>query len=151
MNFVNGNGSALFLSKAPTSYVTASSVKETQVGTVRNDNFHGAGGDTLIGGLGDDSYTLWDAASQVIEKVGEGNDTAYVKFGGPVTLAANVENLVLAPAGSYSATGNALDNIIIAGATGATLDGKAGSDVLVGGAGADIFQISAGNGSAAII
>ncbi len=151
MIYVNGKDQEFFLSTAQNNHVAGTSSKETQVGTVRNDNFHGAGGDTLIGGLGDDSYTLWDAASQVIEKVGEGNDTAYVKFGGPVTLAANVENLVLAPAGSYSATGNALDNIIIAGATGATLDGKAGSDVLVGGAGADIFKISAGNGSDAII
>jgi serralysin len=123
----------------------------TCVGTSLNELFNSASGDTLLGGLGDDTYNLWSSSSRVVERANEGIDTAVVKFWGGATLTDNVENLVLDSAGATAGTGNALDNIIVAGKVGATLDGRRGNDVLVGGAGSDLFKVSAGNGSDAIV
>jgi Ca2+-binding RTX toxin-like protein len=149
--YITAKGLELTLSGSASNWVANSSAKETQLGSSKNDVFHGSGGDTLIGGAGDDTYYLWDNTSVVVEKAGEGVDTVDARFWGPVTLAANVENLLLNSPGSTAGTGNALNNIIVAGTVGATLNGLAGDDVLVGGAGADLFKVSAGNGSDAIM
>ncbi len=151
MAYLNGIDRELYLSKASVNSVAASSAKQTQIGTSVNDVFQGSGGDSLVGGLGDDTYNLWDSVSTVTERAGEGIDTAVARFWGAATLSSNVENLTLAGPGSTAGIGNALDNIVMAGSVGATLDGKAGNDVLVGGARADVFKISAGNGSDAIV
>ncbi|MDR6530858.1 Ca2+-binding RTX toxin-like protein [Caulobacter rhizosphaerae] len=149
--YFTAKGVELFLSAASNNWPAHSSAKETQVGTANNDVFQGSGGDTLIGGAGDDTYYLWDKGSTAIESAGQGIDTVDARFWGPVTLAANVENLLLNSAGSTAGTGNALNNIIIAGTVGATLNGLAGDDVLVGGAQGDLFKVWAGNGSDAIL
>jgi Ca2+-binding RTX toxin-like protein len=149
--YITAKGLELTLSGSAANWPSNSSAKETQLGSSRNDVFHGAGGDTLIGGAGDDTYYLWDKNSVVVEKAGEGVDTVDARFWGPVTLAANVENLLLNSPGSTAGTGNALNNIIVAGTVGATLNGLAGDDVLVGGAQGDLFKVAAGNGSDAIM
>lgn len=149
--YFTAKGVELFLSAAPNSWPTGSSAKETQVGTANNDVFQGSGGDTLVGGAGDDTYYLWDSTSVVVENAGQGIDTVDARFWGPATLAANVENLLLNSAGSTAGTGNGLNNIIVAGTVGATLNGLGGDDVLVGGAKGDLFKVAAGNGSDAIL
>jgi Ca2+-binding RTX toxin-like protein len=149
--YITAKGVELLVSAASNSWPAYSSAKETQVGTALNDVFQGKGGDTLIGGLGDDYYYLWDSTSAGVEQAGQGIDTIDARFWGPVTLAANIENLFLNSAGSTAGTGNALNNIIVAGTVGATLNGLAGDDVLVGGAGGDLFKVAAGNGSDAIM
>lgn len=113
--------------------------------------FQGLGGDLLVGGNGDDAYYLWDKTSAAVEQTGQGIDTIYANYWGAVTLADNVENLFLSSDGSTSGTGNGLNNIIVAGSVGATLDGGGGDDVLVGGSRADLFKITAGNGSDAVV
>jgi serralysin len=133
-NFVNNEGIGLY-----------------RLGTYWNDQFNSKSGDTLAGGLGDDTYSLWQANVGVIEKAGEGVDTVIAQYYGKITLAENIENLVLAGKGMTAATGNALNNIIWAGGIGAMLDGGAGNDVLFGGVGADVFLVGAGNGSDAIV
>jgi len=77
----------------------------------------------------------------VTENASGGNDTVQDE---PVdyTLGANVENLVYTGAGNFSATGNALANIIVGGAGNDTLAGGAGADTLAGGTGADHFVFS---------
>ncbi|MGY2735425.1 family 16 glycosylhydrolase [Sphingomonas sp. UYP23] len=147
----NAVGVELPYSKSVDSWIVNSPAKETQHGTSLKDQFHGVGGDVLIGGQGDDTYTLWDTGNLVVESPGEGVDTVESYSNGATVLADNVENLTLKGDRSNHAGGNALDNIITAGDTGATLDGGGGNDVLVGGRGPDIFQIRAGNGSDAII
>ncbi|MDR6530762.1 Ca2+-binding RTX toxin-like protein [Caulobacter rhizosphaerae] len=149
--YITAKGLELTLSGSTSNWVANSTAKETQLGSGKNDVFHGSGGDTLIGGAGDDTYYLWDNTSVVVEKASDGIDTVDARFWGPVTLAANVENLLLNSAGSTAGTGNALNNIIVAGTVGATLNGLAGDDVLVGGAGGDLFKVAAGNGSDAIL
>jgi serralysin len=149
--YFTAKGVELFLSAAPNNWPTNSSAKETKVGTVNNDVFQGSGGDTLIGGAGDDTYYMWDRTSVAVEYANQGIDTVDARFWGAATLSANVENLLLNSAGSTAGTGNALNNIIVAGTVGATLNGLAGDDVLVGGAAGDLFKVAAGNGSDAIM
>lgn len=122
----------------------------TLVGSRFADKLGGVAGTTLVGGLGDDYYSLWTGPATIVETADGGIDTLRIEYAGGTILPDFVENLVLQSKWATWGTGNGLNNILIAGATGATLDGKAGDDVLVGGAGADIFRMSAGNGSDAV-
>jgi Ca2+-binding RTX toxin-like protein len=150
--YITAKGTELALSGASQNWVAAPTGSyQTRYGTSSNDVFYSSYGDTLAGGAGDDIYNLWDSASKVVESAGGGIDTVYAQYWGPVTLAANVENLFLMSGGSTYAMGNALNNIIVAGDVHALLDGGAGDDVLVGGKGADVFNVTAGNGSDAIM
>jgi Ca2+-binding RTX toxin-like protein len=108
----------------------------------------GGGGDTLQGGKGDDRYWLTDAADRVIERAEQGRDTIYASVS--LTLAANVENLVLQGTAGLTGTGNALANAI-SGTSGANhLRGLAGNDSLDGGAGGDTMAGGLGNDSYAV-
>ncbi len=73
----------------------------------------GGGADTLAGGKGDDSYNVYDTRTVVVEKANEGIDTV-TAFVEAHTLAANVENLVLADTASRYGVGNNLANRITA-------------------------------------
>ncbi|HYD17274.1 MAG TPA: calcium-binding protein, partial [Patescibacteria group bacterium] len=99
----------------------------------------GAGIDRLVGGLGDDTFVVDVATDVVVEASGEGNDT--VRSSVTITLAANVENLVLTGTGSLNGTGNAVNNSIVGGAGANILDGGAGADTLEGGLGSDTYVI----------
>lgn len=145
--YINATGTELKLSSAVNNWTIGGAVGGLRTGTAKNDVFFGVAGETLSGGAGDDTYSLYDASAKVVEKAGEGIDTINVYYWGGIVLPDNVENVFLMSKGANWATGNALNNLIVAGSVGATLDGGAGNDVLVGGAGADIFVIKAGNGS----
>ena len=149
--YTNAVGKTLNSSGTPTNWMSADSGNSSRIGTTGNDVFQGVVNDIMAGGLGDDTYYVWDSSASIVEKSGEGVDTMVAQFWGIATLPANVENLVLASKGSTGGIGNALDNIITAGPVAATLDGGAGNDVLVGGIGADIFKVTKGNGSDAIV
>ncbi|BBD99699.1 hypothetical protein SAMIE_1032000 [Sphingobium amiense] len=145
--YINSQNIVMALSGATNNWISAGKTAATRTGTAKNDQFHGIKGDVLIGGAGDDIYTLWNPNVTVIEKGGEGVDTIEVQYYGTIKLPDNIENVILSHERATGATGNALANLMIAGKTGATLDGGAGNDVLVGGAGADVFRVQAGNGS----
>lgn len=108
----------------------------------------GSGADTMVGGAGNDTYTVDSSGDVITELPNEGLDT--VQSSVTLTLAANVENLVLTGTTALNATGNGLDNRltgnsagnVITGAAGNdTLDGAAGSDTLVGGGGNDTYVV----------
>ena len=77
---------------------------------------------------------MQSATDQVIEQVGEGNDTVRSSVG--YTLGADVENLTLTGSAA-TGTGNAVSNLIIGNAAANTLSGGLGNDRLLGAAGND--------------
>ncbi|MCP8937225.1 M10 family metallopeptidase C-terminal domain-containing protein [Alsobacter sp. SYSU M60028] len=88
----------------------------------------------MAGGSGNDRYIV-DNASDVTEELSnQGVDTVLASV--DWTLAANVENLILAGTAGLSGTGNSLANAIT---------GSVGGDVLSGGAGNDSFDGGIGN------
>ncbi|WP_210527930.1 calcium-binding protein [Rubellimicrobium arenae] len=129
-----------------------------------NDRLHGGGGDDwldggagsdfLSGGAGDDVYVLSSPDEVVREEQNSGEDV--VRAGFSLTLARNVEGLVLTGSGAVNGTGNELDNRItgtkraniLSGGSGEdVLDGRGGHDTLSGGAGVDHLTGGAGNDS----
>lgn len=152
----------------------------TLIGSSGSDGLHGGGGaDKLIGGAGSDNYYICSYLDTVTENVGGGEDTIDLgsydlgKTSG-LTLAANVENLVLSRLsldldkdGTYeeddeaenkaatalltkklSFSGNALNNeIILSDTYGSYINafGAAGNDTIVGESGND--SIDGGVGS----
>ncbi len=123
-----------------------------------NDSLNGGtgGADTLVGGFGDDTYTLVDATTDVITELAlQGTDTvtsALVNV--DISAIANVENVSLTGALTLSGTGNASDNTITGNSAANTLTGNAGNDTLidgnsegttdtlVGGLGDDTYQVN---------
>lgn len=143
------NNTELKISNGATNW-TPTHKPGTILGTKYADVFYALAGDKMSGGLGDDHYYVWNSSYAITEYAGQGIDTVYSYAYTPITLSANVENLVLAGPGSTMGFGNSLNNIITAGTVGAYINGGIGSDVLVGGKGLDTFVINAGEGSDAI-
>ena len=82
----------------------------------------------LTGGLGNDSYVVYTAATQVIEQANQGTDLIFSAVS--YTLPSNVENLALLGTANLTATGNSLNNVIF---------GNSGTDTLIGGLGNDAY------------
>jgi serralysin len=89
----------------------------------------GAGTDTMSGGAGNDTYVVNLAADTVTEPIGGGTDLVRTTAAS-YALPANVENLRLTGAGSLSATGNGLANVIYANAGDNAINGGAGADTV---------------------
>ncbi|MCX6969329.1 MAG: calcium-binding protein [Verrucomicrobia bacterium] len=106
-------------------------------------NGGGAGlGDTLIGGVGDDTYIISNNLDVIIEAAGDTADEV-ISSAASYTLADNVENLtLLAGAGDINGIGNNYDNLITGNAGNNTLDGGAGDNTLVGGLGNDTYIVA---------
>ncbi|WP_375198215.1 calcium-binding protein, partial [Sphingobium sp.] len=98
--------------------------------------------ENLVGGAGNDTYVVDNAADVVTENAGEGTDT--IRSSVTLVLPANVENLVLTGSANIDATGNALDNVITGNAGNNTIDGGAGADTLDGGLGDDVLRGGSG-------
>jgi beta-glucanase (GH16 family) len=128
---------------APNNWVNGTS--PTLTGTDKNDAIYVSNGtQTLIGGKGDDLYSLHGRTNTVVEKAGEGTDT--VEIWSNYTLGANVENLTIAGSDAYG-RGNELNNVLKGGSGDQTLNAEKGNDVLSGGAGSDTFTFDKGDGS----
>ena len=101
------------------------------------------GADTLIGGAGNDTYLVDGPGDRITESAGEGIDS--VQAWASHTLAANVENLLLADITAINGTGNALSNAISGNDVANTLAGGDGNDTLLGMGANDM--LSGGGGS----
>ncbi|MCC7036792.1 MAG: calcium-binding protein, partial [Alphaproteobacteria bacterium] len=95
------------------------------------------GADTMIGGLGNDSYTVDSAADVVIENIDEGTDTVFSS--GTYTLSQDVDNLTLTGTLALNGTGNALANVITGNSSANVIYGRGGDDFISGGAGNDVL------------
>jgi len=111
-----------------------------------------AGGDTLQGGSGDDTYIINDVHDVVVENTNAGIDT--VESSLSYILRNNLENLTLTGNANISATGNTVNNILtgnegnnrlLGGDGNDTLYGLSGGDTLNGGEGADRMYGGLGN------
>jgi Ca2+-binding RTX toxin-like protein len=107
----------------------------------------------IYGGTGNDLILLHSAATKLIEKAGQGDDSVISTVN--YTLNANVESLSLEGLKGLTGTGNELNNTltgddgndILRGMAGNDrLYGDVGNDVLTGGAGKDIFEFYTGEG-----
>ena len=131
--FINGTGNA------SDNTLLGNSGNNTLSGGAGNDTLNGgAGADTLVGGAGNDTYVT-DGGDTITEATGEGIDT--VQSSVTLTLAAEVENLILTGTAAISGTGNALANAITGNSADNTLDGGAGADAMTGGAGNDTYVV----------
>ena len=104
----------------------------TLYGNAMDNVLAGQGTTTLAGGLGDDTYRIWDTTT-IVEEAGEGTDTVEVYFS--YTLAENFENL------SYreyrysrgdTLTGNDVGNVITGSNGNEAIYGLGGNDTLIG-------------------
>ena len=99
---------------------------------------------TLIGGLGNDSYYVDDAGDVVTEVANQGTDIVYSTA--THSLGAEIENLTLLGSSAIDATGNSLNNLIMGNGAANMLMGGAGNDTLTGGLGNDTYGLSLGSG-----
>jgi len=128
---------------------TGNNLDNTIIGNITDNILNGAGGvDTLIGGTGNDTYIVDTTTDTIIENAGEGTRDeiqANMSFDlSSNSMYANIEYLQLTGSGSFTATGNALDNYIATGSGNSgncTLDGGAGADTMLGGLGNDVFLV----------
>ncbi len=97
----------------------------------------------MIGGAGNDTYVVDNAADIITENANEGTDTVHSSV--TYTLGANVENLTLTGTSAINGTGNTLANVLTGNSAVNTLTGNDGNDTLDGGLGNDI--LTGGNGS----
>ena len=118
--------------------LTGNKVANVLTGSDGNDSLTGgAGADSMDGGEGDDIYTA-DGADTITEAADGGFDTMLAKV--TVTLAANVEDLVLTGDGNVNGTGNDDDNTITGNKMKNSLAGMGGDDTLNGGEGNDLLD-----------
>ncbi|RVU17520.1 family 16 glycosylhydrolase [Methylobacterium oryzihabitans] len=139
---------ALPTSAKPTKTFSAVTATDTVTGTAGADRLVSVGsittgGATLIGGAGDDTYSVNSIRDKIVEKSNEGVDT--VQAFGSYRLPDNVENLILRGSNGLSGRGNGLANIITGNAGDNLIDGGGGGDEITGGGGNDLFRVHAGD------
>ena len=97
--------------------------------------------DTLIGGIGNDTYVVTRANDVIVEQLDAGTDVVRTNLS-TYLLPGNVENFVYTGTGAVTATGNALANAFTGGAGNDTLTGGGGNDTLNGGGGTNTATYS---------
>lgn len=117
---------------------------DTLLGGKGNDRLNGGTGlDAMFGGLGNDTYVADNLGDLVSEDGNGGTDTVESSIN--LTLAANVENMLLTGSSALNGTGNELDNTLTGNTGVNTLVGGAGNDRLDGKGGIDKYQGGTGN------
>ncbi|NJC41816.1 Ca2+-binding RTX toxin-like protein [Brevundimonas alba] len=145
-NLIGSSLNDVLIGNASANRLTGGAGSDYLIGLGGDDILDGGAGalNSLQGGLGDDSYTVWNTGDTLTEFAGEGTDevrTNLIAY----TLRDNFENLIFNGAGAFTGRGNASANRIYGGALVDSLYGEAGDDVLTGYGGSDILYGGAGN------
>jgi Ca2+-binding RTX toxin-like protein len=104
----------------------------------------GLGNDSMVGGVGNDTYFIDSATDVVVEAAGAGID--WVNSSVTHTLV-NTENLILTGTTAINGIGNAVANSITGNNAANTLVGNGGNDTLMGNDGNDVLRDSIGDDS----
>jgi Ca2+-binding RTX toxin-like protein len=148
-------GATWALGNASDNTLVGNGISNYLIGYGGNDSLTGVGGDasndTMIGGLGDDTYHLDSAGDEAIENAGEGSDII-ISEAAAYTLPSNVEAMFLGVAGVWgfgnesdnTLAGSSLRNYLFGRGGNDYLNGGGGQDYLEGGAGADVFLFARG-------
>lgn len=137
---------------------TGNTLANILIGNAYNNILDGKEGiDTLVGGLGDDTYrvnlslvkNVYKLEDAIRELNGQGNDTVVLRNDNNyaplsafnLVLALYLENLDVSGTGTLKVnlTGNAGNNTLTGNDAANILDGGAGIDTLIGGAGDDLY------------
>lgn len=139
---LNGTGNTL------DNVITGNGGHSTLSGAEGNDILvAGSAATTLIGGVGDDTYSLRGApgaASVVIEALGEGNDTVEVDRSFSIAARPELENIV---AGLFGGSTTSNDLVLTGNDGDNVLQGGNGDDTLIGGGGDDTLYATGMNGT----
>lgn len=112
---------------------------------------------TLMGGLGDDTYIIYNEtdlskADVIIENAGEGSDTYMVNFTFALgSTALNIENITLTGTKLINASGNTGDNTLTGNVAKNTLTGGLGNDTYVIQDTTDVIKENAGEGNDTVV
>ena len=146
---VTGTGLYNLMGDAGNNTLIGNASANVLTGNDGNDVLNGMGGiDKMLGGLGNDTYSIDVLTDEITENLNEGIDLVNVAIatrGGTYTLATNFENATLINTVAYNLTGNALDNVLTGNGLANTLRGDAGNDTLNGLVGSDIMLGGQGN------
>jgi Ca2+-binding RTX toxin-like protein len=113
--------------------------------TLNSAGYDLSGFDTLVGGRGNDTYTVDRSGDVIIESSTLATEVDTVQSYVTWSLGLNVENLKLIGGSSIHGTGNALANVLTGNEGWNRLGGRGGNDTLLGGSGND--TLSGGLGS----
>ena len=103
----------------------------------------GIGADTMAGGAGDDAYIVDDLGDVISEAADGGMDTVNASVS--VTLAENVDHLMLVGVADLAGTGNQDANTLLGNLGANVLSGLAGNDSLQGAQGDDVLDGGTGD------
>src|SRR5205814_9681511 len=97
----NAVGTILPYSRSPVNLVLGAGRSVSIFGSTADDALVSYGGGSILsGGIGDDTYYIWDQTDQIVEAASSGIDTV-MSYDWQYTLPANVENMVVGSDGGY--------------------------------------------------
>ncbi|MER9984483.1 calcium-binding protein [Mesorhizobium sp. M0103] len=117
---------------------------DTLYGTSGDDVFHGAGGHTMIGYSGNDTYYVDDVRDKEVEAVGGGTDKAFASVSHALAAGSEIELLATNSASGTTAinlTGNAFAQTIQGNAGANVINGLGGADTMTGYGGNDTYYV----------
>src|SRR5215217_7714996 len=125
--------------------VVGSRFNDVLIGSSRANKISGGlGADKMVGGGGDDTYSVDNRGDCVSEKPGEGYDRIYTSISYALTDSSEVEMLAAVSSTStnpLSLYGNKDDNLLVGNAGDNLLDGRGGADVMKGLKGNDTYLV----------
>ncbi|MER8398186.1 calcium-binding protein, partial [Mesorhizobium sp. M1348] len=117
---------------------------DTLYGTSGDDVFHGAGGHTMIGYGGNDTYYVEDVRDKEIEAAGGGADKVFASVSHALAAGSEIELLATnSPSGTtaINLTGNAFAQTIQGNAGANVINGLGGADMMSGYGGNDTYYV----------